>query len=193
MTEQDTATTSPESGDSEPRRGFLVKFATIVVGGLAGLIPLAAGLRVFFFPITSPKKRGEFVRVTSLAALPTDGSPQRFPVIKDQTDAFNRFPEEPVGMVYLRLTSQEPTEVVAFQAVCPHLGCMVDFVAKKNHFSCPCHESFFEVDGERINPKTCPAPRSLDTLDVDADRLAQGEVWVDFKKFRTGTPEKIAK
>lgn len=192
MSEPEAAAIDPPAEKSDKRRTFLAKFAAVVIGGVTMLTPLAVGLSVLLDPLRRKKAKGDFVWVAKLDALAVGGTPLRFPVIKDQIDHFNRFPDEPVGMVYLQRLADD--SVVALQATCPHLGCTVDFVTKTDRFACPCHKSFFEKDGIRIDPDTCPAPRSLDTLEVDTERLrTDGEVWVHFQKFRTGTPEKIAK
>jgi menaquinol-cytochrome c reductase iron-sulfur subunit len=189
--QSDVSTSAPPDTHDTKRRSFLRKVAAVVIGGIAGLVPLASGLFVFFDPVRRKSQSDGFVRIATKDAVPADGLPRRFPVIKDLVQTFTRFPSQPVGMVFLRRLSE--SEVEAFQATCPHAGCYVDFRIEKNHFHCPCHNSKFEPDGSRISPKTCPSPRDLDTLDVDPEMLAKGEVWIQFKNFRAATPEKIAK
>lgn len=46
-------------------------------------------------------------------------------------------------------------------SICPHEGCEVAWDQNSNHFSCPCHESYFAADGSRISG---PARRGLDPL-----------------------------
>lgn len=152
-----------------------------------GLFPLASGLVVLLDPLRRKASGGEFLRVTDVAALPTDGTPRQFPVIADRTDAWNRYRGQPIGSVYL---SRQGDAVLALNSVCPHAGCFVDFHRGDGKFRCPCHDSAFEPDGRRIGPD-CPSPRDLDGLEVDATRLAQGEVWVKFQNFRAGKAEKI--
>jgi menaquinol-cytochrome c reductase iron-sulfur subunit len=173
---------------TQQRRTFFVKFAA-VVAGLAGLIaPAAAGLVVFLSPLRRRTRKAEFVRITNLSAVPADGAPVLFSVVKKRFDAWTSHAAEPVGAVYLR---REPGgKVRAFNAVCPHLGCFVG--VSEDRFACPCHDSSFEFSGARINPESCPSPRDLDPLAVDATRLAEEqEVWVAFRSFEAAIPERV--
>ena len=65
----------------------------------------------------------------------------------------------------------------------------------EKEFRCPCHNSSFTIDGQRVQPgppaPPCPSPRDLDPLEVDAQKLATGEVWVKFENFRKGIPERV--
>jgi menaquinol-cytochrome c reductase iron-sulfur subunit len=125
------------------------------------------------------------VRVTTLSALPEDGTPRRFPVLATRQNAWNRSLNEPVGAVFLRRTGPESVE--ALQAVCPHAGCFVDFAPETRDFQCPCHKSSFDLAGH-IAQAASPSPRDMDTLEVE---LREGEIWVRFQSFRTGSPRKI--
>ena len=60
---------------------------------------------------------------------------------------------------------------------------------QRKHYYCPCHESAFALGGE-IASTGSPAKRGLDTLEVDEKKLAAGEVWVRFRKFKAGIKEK---
>jgi hypothetical protein len=53
---------------------------------------LAAGLLTLLDPLRRKAGISGFVHVTSLSALPEDGTPRRFPVIADRVDAWNKFP-----------------------------------------------------------------------------------------------------
>ncbi|MEX0793172.1 MAG: Rieske 2Fe-2S domain-containing protein [Pirellulaceae bacterium] len=184
------ATHTPPPGDD--RRSFMTKAAAVVIGGFVAIVPLGAGLATFLDPIFRKSKVGSSLKVASLDALPADGVPRRFPVIDDMVDAWNRYPAQPVGAVYLR-RMPESDEVHAFNAICPHAGCFVDFntaAGDEGLFQCPCHDSNFMPDGARYQPEKCASPRDLDSLEVDAEKLAAGEIWVEFKNFLAGHAEK---
>jgi len=170
------------------RRNFLEGIAALILGAVATVTPLAAGLRVFLQPLR--RRAGAngvgFVKVTFLNALPADGAPRRFLVVADRTDAWNKFTSVPVGAVYLRRTGE--TRVQAFNAICPHAGCYVDYSAERNAFGCPCHNSTFALDGRVADPRS-PSPRGLDELVVEI--RAGTEVWVQFQDFRTGTAARV--
>jgi len=168
------------------RRNFIKKACALAVGTVAGLVPVISGMMVFLDPLRRRSQDGDAVQVASLNALPEDGVPRKFPVITDHTDAWNRMPRVPVGAVYLRRVSDR--KVQAFNVVCPHAGCFVDYDASGKSYHCPCHNSRFALDGQIADPKS-PSPRGLDELEVE---LRNGnEIWVRFRNFRAGQKERI--
>ena len=52
-------------------------------------------------------------------------------------------------------------EIVAFSAVCTHLGCIVQWEKDKQGFLCPCHGGHFNADGAVISG---PPPKPLARL-----------------------------
>jgi Rieske Fe-S protein len=168
------------------RRGFLKKFSTGVFGALAMLGPLGAGIAVLLDPMRRKAASGMLVQVTSLASLPDDGVPRKFPIVASRVDAWNRSPATAIGAVYLR--REKGKSVEALNVVCPHAGCFVDYVSGRNGYLCPCHNSTFALDGKINDPKS-PAPRALDSLPVEIRN--SDEVWVKFQNYRAGVAEKI--
>jgi len=178
-----------------------VKASAIVIGGVLNIVPIAAGVTTFLDPVlrrpvppagaasaTGGPGPG-FVLVARVNQLPEDGTPISFPVIADRQDAWNFYPNQRVGAVFLQRLPNN--QVRALNVVCPHAGCFVDFNTERRNFICPCHNSFFQPTGERLDPETCPAPRDLDSLEVHPERLAaNGEIWVKFMNFMAGTHEK---
>lgn len=197
MAPSDRTTSSHEhsAAHGEDRRSFIASAMAVIVGGLVTVFPFAAGLLVLLDPLRRTSAAGAFVRVATLEELPADGAPRPFPVIADRVDAWNRFTNEPVGLVFLRRPTGDAVDakVEALNAQCPHAGCFVDFIGGEGQFQCPCHDSSFEPNGTRLHPEHCPSPRDLDTLAVEVRTIdGREEVWVEFKNFRAGTPEKIA-
>lgn len=178
------------SPDGKDRRWF-IKFWAGALGALAGVFPVLAGLTMVFDPLRRKGSSGKLVKVASLDALPKDGVPRIYPVLAERTDAWNKFPQVRIGAVFLNRS--QDGQVRALNVSCPHLGCAVDYRADNGNqeFSCPCHNSQFELDGAIKNPRTTQSPRGMDTLEVDPAKLQQGQVWVNFQNFQPNKPEKI--
>ena len=171
----------------EPRRGFLAQAGAIVIGGLVGLVPFVAGTLCFLDPILRKRDSGTgtdgFQRAANLAELPEDGTPERFTLRADVTDAWTIYRNRVLGSVYLRKIG---TQVIAFNDTCTHLGCKVDYQASNKRFFCPCHQSAFNLDGEKQNQTP---PRNMDVLEVE---VRGEEVFVKYQNFFTARPDKKA-
>ncbi len=171
---------------SPERRGFFKEALSVIIGGIITVVPVAAGLTVFFDPLRRNKaKGGGAIRVASLTSLQSIGVPQKFPIIASRVDAWNKYPQTPIGAVYLMKTDAKT--VKAFNVVCPHAGCFVDYNADRNAYLCPCHNSSFALDGSIRDPKS-PSPRGMDELKVE---VRNDEIFVHFQNFRAGTAERI--
>jgi menaquinol-cytochrome c reductase iron-sulfur subunit len=71
--------------------------------------------------------------------------------------------------------------VIAFSAICPHLGCSVGYDPSRDRFICPCHGSVFGSDG---SVRSGPSPRGLDPLPT---RVSEGgEVECRYLRFKPG-------
>jgi Rieske Fe-S protein len=172
------------------RRGVIAKLLAAGVGAVVAIVPLVPGAAFVLDPILRKKRTGKeaagdgFLKITTLAALPADGTPQSFPVVKDLQDAWNKFPKTEVGSVYLSLNPDGT--VTCFNACCPHLGCTVNYVPAAKNFLCPCHASSFSLKGERSN---AIPPRPMDSLTAE---IRNGdEVWVKFQNYKSGTAQQI--
>lgn len=171
--------------DSAGRRSFFKQAATVVLGAIAVIAPVGAAISVMLDPLRRKGGTGSFIRVASLNSVPVDGVPRKFAVIADRTDAWNRYPNTPIGAVYLRRPDEKTVE--AFNVVCPHAGGFIDYNTQQKCFLCPLHNSKFALDGSIKDPKS-PSPRPMDALKVE---VRNNEIWVAFRNFRAGTREKI--
>ena len=157
-----------------------------MIGAVTGLVPAISGLMVFLDPLRRKVRDNDAVLIAALSSLPEDGVPRKFTVIAEHTDAWNRTPRVPIGAVYLRRMGDK--QIQAFNVVCPHAGCFVDYDLSRKGYHCPCHNSSFGVDGKIADPKS-PSPRGLDELEVEI--RSDNEIWVKFQNFRAGEKEKI--
>ena len=74
---------------------------------------------------------------------------------------------------------------VIFSSVCPHLGCRFAWDTTKNKFFCPCHNSEFTRDGEKV---AGPAPRGLDPLPL---REQKGQAEITWIRYKSSVPDRI--
>jgi menaquinol-cytochrome c reductase iron-sulfur subunit len=193
MSSEPTGSTPPPSPPSDPspppatdRREFVKTAACYALGGACVLAPVAAGITVLLSPLSKPSQDGTWVQLTKLTLLPAGSPPRLFQVLVERSDAWTRHQQSAIGSVYLERISE--SEVRAFHASCPHLGCAVEWRTEGTKYYCPCHDSSFTKDGSIIQPS--PAARGLDTLAVEI--RGEGEVWVRFQDFKAGIKEKIA-
>ncbi len=191
----------PSSADTPNRRSWLTNVFTAALSVILVAVPAAVGGVFFLDPILRRKKGTAaagsaqaldgFVKLDITPdSLVTDGPPVASTVIADLDDAWNRFKDVPIGSVWLR--RQADGSILAFNSICPHLGCSVNFRRGENDFHCPCHASSFSLDGTRTNETP---PRDMDSLDVviatGGKPQADGdELWIRYQNFRRGTPEK---
>lgn len=63
-------------------------------------------------------------------------------------------------------------ELVAFSAVCTHLGCIVQWEKDKQGFLCPCHAGHYSADGAVLSG---PPPKPLNRIPY---KVAGGKITV---------------
>lgn len=183
-----TAPLDPAPAIPAPRRAFLYQAVTFIVSSIVAIVPLAAGLAFFADPVLRRRSTMKgatadgYLPVAKVADLPADGTPVRYSLIADKIDAWNLFRQQTVGTVYLRKIEGQ---VIAFNDVCPHLGCKVDYKPADGTFFCPCHASRFNLEGVRQNEIP---PRDMDRLEY---REEDGVVWVKYQNFQRGKAAKI--
>ena len=182
---------SQNQEEQPDRRGF-IKGASCAIGAVIGVVPMAAGVRMALDPLSRKgiAADAEFVRLAEVSDLEA-GVPRKFAIVEDKRDKWSRYKDVPVGAVYLLLVekgedskSSEP-KVIAYNTVCPHLGCFVDYRPEQQDYFCPCHDSNFALDGSL---KKGVSPRGMDTLEWE---IRKGSVWVKFQRFKANTKEKI--
>lgn len=122
----------------------------------------------------------DFVKVPHFPKVPLD-QPTKLTFQYINHDAFLRQNE----FHDIWVIKRSPTDVTVFSPLCTHLSCRYAYNSSQQHFSCPCHGSVFDVQGEVI---AGPAPRPLDVL---PHKLAGGELYVQWKAFKPGVHRKV--
>lgn len=134
------AASAEPAGLAAPRRGFLDWF----VGGSFGVLCLTylSGIVAFL----SPAKKSE-----DNASGPFDAGPlDDLPV--GQSKVVERH-----GSATLIVRTEEG--VLAFSAVCTHLGCIVQWDTARSQVHCPCHAAVFDTRGNVVSgPPPTPLP-----------------------------------
>ncbi|MDG3006541.1 ubiquinol-cytochrome c reductase iron-sulfur subunit [Paludisphaera mucosa] len=172
------------------RRDFH-RLGTIVLGGLIKLAVAVPAAAFLLNPLRKPGTAAEadvFEGLVALSQLKV-GVPESFGIVRDQVDAWVKYPKEPAGAVWLvRQPEGAEPAVIAYSAECPHLGCAINLADDAKHFICPCHTSAFDLEGK---PQNFVPPRPMDRLDVELSKDADPMVRVRFQRFRTLAEEKI--
>jgi len=169
----------PQDRPGKDRRAFLAW----MVGALAAVNGLVLGLPFVGSLISSrtAEKKDAWSRVAPVERVPM-GRPVEFRFTFPAEEAFLH--ETVLNSVWV--IRHGPAEVTVFSPVCTHLGCHFIWSGENGRFECPCHASVFSLDGAVLYG---PAPRSLDRLPA---KIENGVLYVQWKRFRAGTPEKIA-
>lgn len=171
-----TVATMPD----EDRRKFL-KVATCAIGGGVGLAVAGPALTLFVAPAGK-------ISVTTPSAPLDLGSAEEFragaeprkidivaPIIKDAWTAARNVV---LGAAWIRRTA--PDKLVALSAICPHLGCGIGWDAAAGNFLCPCHDSRFSVEGDKMNG---PSERGMDALPLE---IKDGRVQLTWVRYKLG-------
>jgi len=137
-----------ESGDppraSEVSRRDFVAMAAGVSLAATGLLAVATAAQAIVPPSRSIDGKTK-MPPTALVAVDAleEGKPQMF-----------EYGDDNVWITKLR-----GGKIVALDAACPHVQCKLPWDEKTQQYACPCHASFFRIDGTKISG---PALRNMD-------------------------------
>ncbi len=162
------------------RRSFLGALIGVGTAAMSALLAVPV-LRYVLYPLYSNSSLSKWSKIGLVDALPAAGS---LPVKKEIT--FRRLDgwRETITTesVYIERTADGKTRVLS--AICPHLGCTVQWQASRDEFVCPCHNSVFNQDGKHI---AGPARRGMDPLPTEQK---EGDMLVHFEYFREDVPNR---
>jgi menaquinol-cytochrome c reductase iron-sulfur subunit len=160
------------------RRGFL----KIAVGVMTFLNGIVLGIPIVNTLVSSAAKRKQdWSKVAEVRSLP-EGRPVEVKFEARTEDAYHY-----ANVLYSVWVVKHPGDrVTVLSPICTHLGCHFLWSSERERFECPCHASVFASDGKVLYG---PAPRPLDTLPA---KIENGVLLVQWQRYKTGTPEKIA-
>lgn len=166
--------------ESTPTRrsylGWLAGLCTATVGAVLS-VPL---IRFSLYPLrtrTTEVKWSDAGLVSDFASLSV---PAQRSITVEQVDGWRKTISEKV--VYVTRSSTGQLRVLS--AVCPHLGCSVQWRDSKREFECPCHAAVFAPDGSRLGG---PSPRAMDSLET---QVQNERLFVRYQYFRQLVPTK---
>jgi len=162
------------------RRRFL-KFATAVGGTLAAVLAGIPGLRAFLSPAFQRLSGERWVRLGDPSTFEF-GVPVKVEFVDTERDAWVE--TRVLRNVWLYTEDGETFRI--YSGRCTHLGCSYGFDSDLGLFVCPCHEGRFDVKTGAV--LAGPPPRPLDQLTTKVDE--DGYLYVDFRNFRLGVPDK---
>jgi menaquinol-cytochrome c reductase iron-sulfur subunit len=158
----------PPQGEAPTRRAFHL----IVLNLLGALIGLALAVPTLIYLLVPPKARKgrgwlDAGDISQLVA----GTPVELSFQETRRDGWKLLTEKKTAWV----VKGADNKITAFGPQCTHLGCGYHFEAAKNEFFCPCHMSFFAIDGKVL---AGPAPRPLDqyVTKIENNHLQIGEL-----------------
>jgi Rieske Fe-S protein len=98
----------------------------------------------------------------------------------EQIDGWRKAVSEKV----IYVTKNPSSQLQVLSAVCPHLGCSIQWRQSKHEFECPCHAASFALDGTKLSG---PSPRAMDSLET---QVQNGRLLVRYQYFRQLVPTK---
>lgn len=157
------------------------KFLALVISVFASLNALVLAIPfVKSLVSVASRRKAEWSRVTEVGSLP-EGQPVEVKFSATQEDAYHY-----ANVLYsVWVIKYSSDKITVFSPICPHLGCHFLWDPKVERFECPCHASEYSLDGKVLYG---PAPRPLDVL---PHKIEQGVLFVQWKRFKVGTPDKV--
>ncbi len=165
-----------ETTKLKSRRQFLL---LLPLGIIAGMLATVATAAFRFLRPALSHAEDEWIDVAPVAEL-KGNKPIAVQVTRDHVAGWARVRQR--HNVYVLPVSDNQI----LSAICPHEGCEVAWHDDLNIFACPCHDSNFTPEGERIDG---PARRGLDPLPA---RVENGKLQVQYRHYLTGIEERIS-
>jgi Rieske Fe-S protein len=179
----------PDDGEGEgdepgeaSRRRFL-KIATGCLGGGLGAALLIPAGRLALGVAGTKTVTSASEPIDALAAEQVGTTPIAVTLRASSVrDAWATTRDVPLGVAFVRKDARGA--IRALSGVCPHLGCTIGFDPAQGKYVCPCHDSLFALEGDRL---TGPSKRGLDELPVAVEG---GRVKIQWVRYQLGTAKK---
>lgn len=158
----------PKEAEGSTRRAFYL----IALNVLGAIIGLALAVPTLMYLLIPPRgrKTSDWIDAGDISQL-TPGDPEEFSFQKNRIDGWRLLTEKKTAWV----VKDASGKITAFGPICTHLGCAYRYDSGGKQFVCPCHNSYFSLEGKVT---AGPAPRPLDqyATKVENNRLQLGEL-----------------
>jgi menaquinol-cytochrome c reductase iron-sulfur subunit len=139
---------------------------------LGTLMGLALAIPTLLYLLVPPRQRSraKWIDAGDVSQL-TPGSPVEMSFQESRMDGWRVLTEKKTAWV----VKEPDNRIVAFGPQCTHLGCAYHWEDASKRFVCPCHASYFSIQGQVLSG---PAPRPLDryATKVENNRLQIGDL-----------------
>ena len=148
---------------AEDSGGRFSRRQALVAGGVAAA---GAGAAAVIIAVTGDDEEGEFPRQT--VAKVGDLQPNQpvtfeYPLAGQSSVLVDLGDEVPEGV-------GDNNSIVAYSALCQHMGCDVQFVPEGGYMLCPCHQSKYDPAREgNVIQGVAQAPLPRIELEIDGD------------------------
>ena len=141
------------SKDSDMNRR---KFMEIGIYTISGTIAAVSGVALARFGVgpSFEKEVSKWIEIDARDLEDAGGNFARVVLEWEQKDGW--LTTNAKSLAYVKKVSAN--EVVAINATCSHLGCIVTWKDENNIFQCPCHDGRYDAEGRVISG---PPPRPL--------------------------------
>ena len=168
-----------EQTESPNRRSFLGSVSALIQAGI-GIFLTIPIIRYVLHPVFEARSSETVWTDTGLLVDIPIGEPQSRVLSLVERDGWSiRHVEKAIWVM------RRPDDTVSvLAAVCPHLGCSINWQANSKRYNCACHQSYFDLVGGLLSG---PSPRAMDTLEY---RIEAGTLYVNYQDFKQLNPTK---
>ncbi|MBV8072691.1 MAG: Rieske 2Fe-2S domain-containing protein [Acidobacteriaceae bacterium] len=161
------------------RRSYLGWLMGLCVAGVGAALSVPI-IRYSLYPLSAKTTETKWSDAGPASDFTSLSAPVQREITVEAIDGWTKTASNKV--VYV--TKNPAGQLELLSAVCPHLGCSVQWVDSQHKFACPCHGATYSPDGTKLGG---PAPRGMDSLE---SRVQNGRLMVRYQSFRQLVPTK---
>jgi menaquinol-cytochrome c reductase iron-sulfur subunit len=169
---------------SVPERRSFLRTVLVTVGGLVSATLAIPLVRFATFPLRAKEDEVSWSDVGKIDEFASLAEPVVRTIDVHRVDGWR----SSTAQSGVSVVPVENGKLKVLSSVCPHLGCSVRWIDKKDNFVCPCHGGTFTRTGVHVSG---PPLRAMDELE---SKVEDGVLKVRFQYFRqlAATKEPVA-